>query len=75
MNLIDMRRLLRAWLDWRAERKREQALKDAERARQATMRAIERRREKHEAFRYLEGNLRNATCRSLAASCGREWGT
>jgi hypothetical protein len=61
------------WQSWLRNKRAERVIAAAERERQAIARAKERRRQKHQAFRHLDGDLRRATCRSLAASCGRNW--
>jgi hypothetical protein len=64
-----------AWfLAWRERRRLARIAEAAERERAAIIRAREARRQKHMEFRYLDGDLRNATCRALAAECGRRWG-
>lgn len=73
MSMSYIRRHWQAWAEWLLAGHREKVLKDAERQRQAIIRAKQRRREKHQAFRFLDGDLRQATNESLAASCGREW--
>lgn len=62
------------FLAWLTRRKAARALRDAERQRNAIMRQIAYRRDKHRAFRPKQGELLQATCRSLAASAGRVWG-
>jgi hypothetical protein len=65
-----------AWfLAWRERRRLACIAEAAERERSAIIRAREARRQKHMEFRYLDGDLRNATCRALAAECGVKWRT
>lgn len=61
------------YIAWRASRKAKKALEAAERQRNALIAQKAHRKAEHRAFRYLDGILIDATCRSLAASSGREW--
>jgi hypothetical protein len=63
------------FLAWRERRRLARIAEAAERERAAIIRAREARRQKHMEFRYLDGDLRNATCRALAASVGVKWRT
>jgi hypothetical protein len=64
---------LSMFIAWRARRKARKALEAAERQRHAIIAQKANRKAEHRAFRYLDGILIDATCRSLAASSGREW--
>ncbi|MBN7763835.1 hypothetical protein JYP52_22100 [Nitratireductor aquibiodomus] len=61
------------WFAWLRAKRTARLVEKAERKRRAALRAKQYRKQKHMAFRYLDGDLRNATNASLAASCGREW--
>lgn len=63
------------FLAWRECRRLARIAEAAERERAAIILAREARRSKHMEFRYLDGDLRNATCRALAASVGVKWRT
>ena len=67
--------VIRSWLAWIENRRLARIAEAAERERSAIIRAREARRQKHMEFRYLDGDLRNATCRALAAECGVKWRT
>lgn len=62
---------LARWRAWRTARRLSRIAEQAERERAAIIRAKQFRREKHMAFRFLDGNLRSATNRALAAEIGR----
>lgn len=62
-----------AFLAWRERRHLARIAEAAERERAAIQRAMAYRAKKHRAWKYLEGDLRNATCRALAAECGIRW--
>jgi len=64
---------LTLFIAWRARRKARKALEAAERRRTAIASQIAHRASKHRERAYLFGDLKDATCRSLAASAGREW--
>lgn len=64
---------LRFFLEWRDRQRRARIASAAERERAAIIRAKASRRERHMAFRHLDGALRDATCRAIAAECGRDW--
>lgn len=61
------------FLAWRERRRLARIAEAAERERAAIQRAISYRAKKHRAWKYLEGDLRNATNRALAAPCGIRW--
>lgn len=63
--------ILSAFFAWRERRRAERELIAAERARNALMRQIRTRKEKHRAHRPMLGLLQQATHASLRASVGR----
>ena len=63
--------ILSAFFAWRERRRAERELIAAERARNALMRQIHMRKEKHRAHRPMLGLLQEATKASLRASVGR----
>lgn len=65
--------VIRSWLELMERRRLARIAEAAERERAAIQRAMAYRAEKHRAWKYLEGDLRNATCRALAAECGIKW--
>lgn len=58
---------LSLYLAWRARRRSARALQAAERRRAAIIAQKEHRKAKHGPFRYLDGDLRQATNDSLRA--------
>lgn len=68
---MNLSAVIRSWFDRRAAKKRERELIAAERARNALMRQIHMRKEKHRAHRPMLGLLQQATNASLRASVGR----
>jgi hypothetical protein len=68
-----MKNPLAPFLLWLSRKRAERNIAAAERRRAAIAAQIEHRRAHKQAFRYLDGEMRNATCRSLAAFCGRDW--
>jgi hypothetical protein len=63
--------ILTAFFAWRDRRRAERELIAAERARNALMRQIHTRKQKHHAHRPMLGLLQEATKASLRASVGR----
>ena len=63
--------ILTAFLAWRERRRAERELIAAERARNALMRQINYRKERHEPHRPMPGTLTQDTYDSLRASVGR----
>lgn len=62
---------LTRWLSWLASRRNKRLAEQAERERRAIMQHRQYRREKRKAFVYLDGDLRRATNRAIAAEIGR----
>lgn len=62
---------LARWRAWRTARRLSRIAEQAERERNAIIKAQAYRREKRMAFVFLYGNLRTATNRALAAEIGR----
>lgn len=71
--MIDFARVIKDWVARRKAKAAARKIEAEERARRAIVNAKQVRRQKHMASRYLDGDLRAATCRGLAASCGRDW--
>jgi 2-keto-4-pentenoate hydratase len=65
MNLLDL------FLAWRARKHAARALRAAEQRRHAIMAQRQFRKDKHRAFRFLDGDLIQATNASLRASVGQ----
>ena len=63
--------ILTAFLAWRERRRAERELIAAERARNALMRQMHYRKERHQPHRPMLGLLQQATNASLRASVGR----
>lgn len=70
---MSVARILRDWLNARKAKARARELARIEQARAATIKAIAYRQSKHAASSPKRAELFHHTCRSLAASCGREW--
>lgn len=58
------------FLAWLSRRRAERAIRAAERSRAAIMAQKANRKARHQAFRYLDGDLRQATNASLRAFVG-----
>ena len=66
--------VIREWRLWLRSKRNKRIAEREEKKRLALMRQRDIRREKHLAFRHMDGMLMEATHRALAAECGREWG-
>lgn len=63
--------IIRDWLAARRKRKAASIIRAEEQRRLALMRMKARRKAAHREYKYLDGELRQATTRSLAAYVGR----
>lgn len=64
---------LALFLAWRRARRLNRIATTAERRRSVIIEQKATKRQKHQAHRYLDGDLRRATHTALAAEVGREW--
>jgi hypothetical protein len=60
-----------SWFEWLRRKRSERMVRAAERQRAAIIEHQQSRKAGHRAFRYLDGDLRQATNASLRASVGR----
>lgn len=65
--------MIAPFLHWFRSKRNKRIAEREEKKRLALMRQRDIRREKHLAFRHMDGMLMEATHRALAAECGREW--
>lgn len=64
---------LAPFIRWLNNKRAARAMRQAEHRRAAIIAQQSRRKAEHKAFKYLDRDIFNETCRSLAASANREW--